>query len=78
MTRLTLYTAIAQLICGLILAGLSIYYCVIADYTKFAVFSVVGLSFIALPIRTFFLYRKQRKAEEEREKSEHKNRGNFI
>ena len=78
MNRLTLYTAIAQLICGLVLAGLSVYYIVIEEYTKFGVFLAVGIVFIALPIRAYFRYKKQQKYEEEKGKSENNHKGNFI
>lgn len=53
--------AIIELVCGIILLGISVYYLVVHNTSAFVLFLVVGILCIALPVRTIYKLRKQDK-----------------
>ncbi len=48
-----LFTAIFQLISGLVLIGISVYYYFTAQVQNFYIFLIVGIIFVVMPVFTF-------------------------
>lgn len=64
MNKFTLVTAILQLVSGLVLIGISIYYYTVSNINNFVLFLVVGIIFAVLPFRTFYkLYKSKKNGE---------------
>lgn len=64
MNKFTLVTAILQLVSGLVLIGISIYYYTVSNINNFVLFLVVGIVFAVLPFRTFYkLYKSKKNGE---------------
>ena len=78
MKLVNVISAVAQAVCGLVLTGLSIYYFTLEDYPKFGVFLGVGIVFVALPVRSWFRYKKQRDAERRTEEENNPKKGGFL
>lgn len=53
--------AIIEIVCAVILLGISVYYLIVDNMSAFALFMVVGIICIALPVRTILKLRKQDK-----------------
>lgn len=53
--------AIIEIVCAVILLGISVYYLVVNNMSAFVLFLVVGIICIALPVRTIYKLRKQDK-----------------
>lgn len=73
MNKINLISCIFQLISGLILVGLAIFYFVVRNWLNGIIFLVVGIIFVAMPIRSFFMARKAKRDEEEQKNSGEKH-----
>lgn len=73
MNKINLISCIFQLISGLILVGLAIFYFVVRNWLNGIIFLVVGIIFVAMPIRSFFIVRKAKRDEEEQKNSGEKH-----
>lgn len=72
MNKLTLITYIFQIVGGLVLIGLSVYYFAIDNWINGLIFLAIGAVFVIMPVRSFLKARKQK---EEEEKNNRNNRG---
>ena len=72
MNKLTLITYIFQIVGGLVLIGLSVYYFAIDNWINGLIFLAIGAVFVIMPVRSFLKARKQK---EEEEKNNRNKRG---
>lgn len=76
MNKFVLITYIFQLVSGLTLIGISVFYFISGNRINGFVFLGVGAVFVVIPIKNFFTARKQKR--EEKEKASRPERHDFI
>ena len=58
--------AILELVCAVILLGISVYYLIVDNTSAFLLFVIVGIVCVVLPVRTIYKLRKQDKDEKDK------------
>ena len=72
MNKFNLVAYILQILGGLVLAGLAVYYFAIDNWINGLIFLAIGAVFVIMPVRNLLKARKQK---EEEEKNNRNNRG---